>query len=161
MSIEPNQNNVAANRFIGRRLADNAKKPEVFLEDGQRRFTLNAFHDNRGTISVDAFWPDSQLTLQGQHEYRANMLSVCKVEGSPIFGWAFCKVGTLMEKTGGKGVSKVVHSPTPTNTNHADICRALYLQSEDSADPARSDKTWSFSVILKDFFNTYGEFVAA
>lgn len=161
MPSEPHKKNVAANRLVGRRLAKNPKKPELLppeFEGGPHRFLFNAFYDARGDLSVDVFWEDQKLSFSDQKSALNKARLICVAEGGDICGWSSCKVGHLLEKTSA-AVSGVVHSPTETNENHADILRIAFLRADSMDDPHRSNKSKMFAVALKDYFNQYGKFV--
>lgn len=162
MPNEQNQGNVASSRLIGRRLShqEKAHKTEVIEEEGRHRFLMNAFYDTRGSLSVDVFWVDNQLRAAAQQKLLEEMRNISLTEGHEIYGWAFCKVGNLLDKVG-DSVSRVIHSPTVTNENHADIERQPFLQPESAADPHKSHKARNFAKVLTEFFNAHGRFVGS
>ena len=165
MANETQQVDVQENRFVGRRLDANAlagTRPTLIApeyEGGPHRFTLHAFYDNRGPVSVDVFWPDGKLKPKDQRELQLEIQRICATEGQAICGWAFGKVG-LLRSEASQAVERVVHSRTDTNVHHANITRRRLLVSQDATDPDRSDKTKLFALSLMQFFNARGRFLA-
>lgn len=159
MSDEPVKDHVSANRIIGRRLSTDADQPEVlFVDAGVARFTLNAFLDKRGPVSVDMLWTHGQASRADRHKTAKAAAQVCQVEQHSICGWATCKVELLLARAG-RAVESVMRSPTGTNPAHADVVGKPHVRAGIEGDAASGDKAWAFAVVLKDFFNEHGEYI--
>jgi hypothetical protein len=150
---------VAGNRFVGRRVENNVEKPRFYApkEEGAKViFTLNAFLDKRGNLSVDAMWHDNTMTAKAMQDYVTHLSEIAEKEAHIVEGWACCKVSVVVQQAK-EVVERVEHSPTATNEHHSEFVRIEFLRTAEG-DPHAMKKAQVVAKILADLFNSHGHF---
>lgn len=146
--------------LVARRIKNDAK---FFIKDGSGTVTptLNVFRESRPSgISVDVFWEPGSTNLKTKNAAVSEAIKTCQSEMFEVLAWSAFTVGNLHKYTA-ECVQAVVHTPTHTNKQHADLLTQSYLQINDEDDANRTKKATAVAKLLLDFAINHGEVVFA
>lgn len=155
MADEDELKSVDGKRLVGRRFKDS--KSHYKTEGDKVVVRYAAFEDRRpGGVSLDVLWttqPEPAAAAKQTQLKSAKQTAVS--EGFPVHGWACFQAEKLLQ--GAKSVvSRVVHSETATNSNHAHLVSNSFVTLVEPDDGQNNFRAEATAKILADFHASHG-----
>jgi hypothetical protein len=147
---------VDGNRLIGRRFQDSKSH---YRKDGDKIVVkYPVFEDRRpGGLSLDVLWstdPEPKNGVKANHLAAARDTAVG--EGYPVYGWACFKTEKLLQSAKAL-ISRVVHSATPTNSEHGHLVSHQYVAIVDVDDGQNGYRAEAAAKLLAEMHAKEGQ----